>query len=140
MSRTMAGDLVRKARSWYDAGDRANAMRAASRALALDPQAEGAGELVMMLMLQPTTEPPRELRGMLVASDAGDISRHARAAFPGYILIAAVMLVVIANGVLDWPIVLGIIGSSLAMAVAARHLVKQPLWSIPAMIVYGSAS
>jgi serine/threonine-protein kinase len=136
MRRTMAIELVHRARTAFDAGLRADAMRAASRALALDPQAEGAAEIVTTLMLEPPTDPPRELRQMLVASDAGDISRHARAAFPGYILIASVMLLIIANGVLDWSIVLGIIVSSLAMAVAARHLMKQPLWSFAAMVIY----
>src|SRR5262249_5833224 len=51
--RTMAADLAGQARAAYDAGLRADAMRSASRALALDPGAGGAADLVSHLMLEP---------------------------------------------------------------------------------------
>jgi serine/threonine-protein kinase len=134
--RSLAVDLVRHARTAFDTGHRSEAMRSASRALALDPQTAGAAELVTTLMLEPPPAPPAELRAALLAADAEDISRHARAAMPGYIMIAAFMSIVIWNGVLDWPIVFGVIGSSLAMAAAARYLTHRPLWPFYAMVIY----
>jgi serine/threonine protein kinase len=56
--RTMAIDNLEQARAAYADGRRAEAIRAAGRALALDPEATGAAELVTALMLEPPAEPP----------------------------------------------------------------------------------
>jgi hypothetical protein len=111
-------------------------MRTASRALALDPEAVGAAELVTHLMLEPPREPPPEVREAIWRTDADSTRRHARTAIPGYLLIAAFLPIIIWNGVLRWPIVLGSTGLALAMAFAAWRLVRDPdrpyLW----MVIY----
>jgi hypothetical protein len=136
-SRTkMANELVWTARAALDSGRRPEAMRTASRALALDPNAEGAAELVTMLMLDPPKTPPPELQEALRDSDAVYISRHAKAAIPGYVLIALFLPLIMFNGVLDWPIVLGVVASALGMAVAAWQLVRQPARSFAWMVAY----
>ncbi len=134
--RTMAVDLVGHARAAYDAGLRADAMRAASRALALDPGAGGAAELVTHLMLEPPREPPPELHEALRRTDAHGISQHARTAVPGYLLIAAFLPVIIWNGVLSWPTVLSSTAIALAMALAAWRLVRVPDRSFGWMVIY----
>jgi eukaryotic-like serine/threonine-protein kinase len=133
---TMANELVWAARASLDAGRRPEAMRSASRALALDPAAEGAAELVTMLMLDPPKTPPEELREALRNSDAIYISRHAKAAIPGYMMIALFLPLIVFNGVLDWKIVLGVLASALGMAVAAWQLVRQPARSFAWMVAY----
>ena len=138
--RAMAIELVWTARTAPEHDRRAEAMRAASRALALDPNTDGAAEIVTGLILEPPRDVPREVRELLRAADGDDIIRHARAAIPGYLLIAAMMLIVIWNGVLDWPLVLGIIGTALAMAAAAHQLTRQPHWSFPAWVIYASGN
>jgi serine/threonine-protein kinase len=134
--RAMAIELVWQARASYDAGLAAEAMRTASRALALDPTAAGAAELVTRLMLEPPREPPPEVREAILRTDADSTRRHARTAVPGYLLIAAFLPIIIWNGVLRWPIVLGSTGLALAMALAAWRLVRDPdrpyLW----MVIY----
>jgi predicted Ser/Thr protein kinase len=134
--RTMANEMVWAARAALDGGRRAEAMRTASRALALDPQTHGAAELVTMLMLDPPKTPPDELREALRNSDAIYISHHARGAIPGYVLIALFLPLFVLNGVLDWTVVLAIVGSALGMAVAAWQLVRKPNRSLAWMIAY----
>jgi hypothetical protein len=90
----------------------------------------------MTLMLEPPREPSPELRESLQRADADDISRHARAAIPGYVLIAAFLPVIILNGVLDWPIVLASVVSALVMAYAAIRLMRSPIRSFAWMVVY----
>jgi serine/threonine-protein kinase len=135
--RTMAIDLAGHARAAYEAGLRADAMRAASRALALDPGTAGAAELVTRLMLEPPREPPPELREAIRRTDADGISRHARSAVPGYLLIATFLPVIIWNGVLQWPIVLGSTGIALVMAFGAWRLVRIPDRAYAWMLLYG---
>ncbi len=134
--RTMAIDLVWHARAAYDAGLPADAMRAASRALALDPGAGGAAEIVTRLMLEPPRELPPEVGEGLRRTDADGISRHARAAIPGYLLIAAFLPIIIWNGVLSWSVVLGATALALVLALAAWWLVRGPDRSFRWMVIY----
>jgi predicted Ser/Thr protein kinase len=134
--RAMANEMVWSARAAFDSGRRPDAMRTASRALALDPQAPGAAELVTTLLLDPPKTPPEELREALRSSDAVYISHHAKAAIPGYLLIALFMPLVIFNGILDWGILVATIASALGMAVAARQLVRRPDRSFAWMVAY----
>ncbi len=135
--RTMALDLMWQARAAYDAGLPADAMRNASRAMALDPEAGGAAELVTRLMLEPPREPPPELRAAIRHTDADGVRRHARAAIPGFVMIAAFLpLIVVWNGVLSWPIVVGSIANALVMAILAWRLVRVPDRSYRWMLLY----
>ncbi len=134
--RALAIDLVWHARGALAASRRTDAMRAASRALALDPENAGAAELVTHMMLEPPTEMPAELQAMLRRSDDEDVSRHAKAAIPGYILIASFLPVLIWNGILSWSALLVTAASALGLAVAARQLMRQPQRSLAWMIVY----
>ena len=134
--RAMAIELAQQARATYDAGLRAEAMQVASRALALDPGAAGAAELVTRLMLEPPREAPPEVREAIRHADADSTSRHARTAVPGFLLIAAFLPVIIWNGVLRWPIVLGSTGLALVMALAAWRLVRVPDRPYAWMVLY----
>jgi serine/threonine-protein kinase len=134
--RTMAIDLAWQARAAYEAGLRADAMRTASRALALDPGAAPAAELVTHLMLEPPRVPPPELIEAIRATDADDVRRHARTAIPGFLLIAMFLPIVIWNGVLSWPLVLAPTAIALAMAFAAWRLVRMPDRSLLWMVLY----
>jgi hypothetical protein len=135
--RTMAIDLVWRARAAYDAGLRADAMRTASRALALDPSTEGAAELVTRLMLEPPREPPPELREALRRTDGDGISRHARAAVPNYALISLFLPVLIWNGIRNWPIAVSFPAIALMMSFAAWRLSRVPNRSFAWMVLYG---
>jgi serine/threonine-protein kinase len=135
--RSMATELVWTARNDFTAGHGSEAMRAASRALALDPQVEGAAEIVTRMMLEPPRDPPAELRAALRQADSADVARHAKAAIPGYVLMASFLPIIVLNGVLSWPVVLSAVGIALGMAVAARALRDRPERSFDWMVIYG---
>ncbi len=125
-----------QARRALEDNRRDDAMRAASRALALDPQADGAAELVTAMMLQPPAAPPAGIVAAQRELDNVDISRHARAALPNYVLMAAFLPLIIANGVRSWPTVLAFGGVAIALAVAALRLDRRPERSLAWMVVY----
>ena len=134
--RIMAHELVETARDACRERRSGDAMRAASRAVALDPEAKDAAELVMHLMLEPPPEHPPALRSRLRTSDGEAVSQHSRAAAPGYVLIASFLPFIIWNGVRSWPIALAMFGLALVMACAAWDLTRRPLKSDAYMIVY----
>jgi hypothetical protein len=134
--RIMAHDLVAMARDASREGRSADAMRAASRALALDPEARDAAEIVMHVMLAPPTGAPPEAREQLRHSDGEMVSQHSRAATPGYILIASFLPIIIWNGVKSWPLAIGMFVMALSLAVAAWDLTRRPHKSVEYMILY----
>ncbi len=138
--RVMAHDLVSLARDAHREGRATDARRAASRALALDPAARDAAELVMHVMLQPPHEVPPDALEELRRSDGEAVSEHARAATPGYILIAAFLPLIVWNGVRSWPTVLAIFGLAIALAVAAWDLTRRPAKSVGYMVAYVTAN
>jgi len=135
--RALADELVGFARTAHSRNQRGDAMRAASQALALDPRVDGAAELVTTLMLEPPPVPPPSLEAALADSDRADISRHAKAAIPGYVLIAAFIPLVLFTHVLSWPTIIGAASAALLMAVAAFRLMRRPERSFRWMALYG---
>jgi len=134
--RSLAEELVAYARGALARRQRTDAMRAASQALALDPRVDGAAEIVTTLMLEPPPQPPPALEAALREADRADISRHAKAAIPGYLLIAAFMPLVVFTKVLVWPVIVATPASALLMAVAAFRLARQPERAFNWMIAY----
>jgi serine/threonine protein kinase len=138
--RVMAHDLVSLARDAHHEGRANDAMRAASRALALDPAARDAAELVMHVMLQPPHDVAADGIEELHRSDGTAVSEHARAATPGYILIASFLPLVAWNGVRSWPTVLAMFGLAVLLAFAAWDLTRRPAKSVGYMIAYVSTN
>jgi len=134
--RALATDLVWRARTALDEDRRTDAMRDASRAMALDPQVEGAAELVTTLMLEPPREPPLELREVLRRADHEDVARHARSAIPGYVMIAAFLPLLAWTGIRSWPIALAMVALTLGLAAGAWRLVQQPERALGVWLAY----
>ena len=134
--KSMAIDLVWSARTALDHGQRGDAMRSASRALALDPEAEGAAELITTLMLQPPEQQPPELTAWIKKAENDGVSRHARSAIPGYIAIAAFLPLMIYSGVLRWAPIVGLVSFALLLAFCAFQLVRKPERSFFEMVLY----
>jgi hypothetical protein len=134
--RVMAHDLVALARDAMREGRAGDAMRAAGRALALDPEMTEAGQLVSHLMLQAPSEASPEVREQLAVSDDAAVREHARAATPGYMMIASFSPLIAMNGVKSWPVVLGLFALALVMTVAAWDLAKRPRKSFVHWVVY----
>ena len=134
--KTMADDLVWSARALLDRGDRAEAMRFASRGLALDPESKEAAQLVTALVLEPPTEPPPELVEVLRHSEAAGIRRHSRTAIGAYLAIAAFLPIAAWNGVRRWDVVLAVFAISVVMAIFAWRTARQPHRSFATMVLY----
>ena len=134
--KAMATDLVWSARAAFDDGRRADAMRAAGRALALDPEASGAAELVSTLILQPPAQPPPELETALAEADHEVVRRRARTAILAYLSLASFLPIAMWNGVRQWPAVLGVFTVALAMALAAYSIKRDPARSFFEMLLY----
>jgi serine/threonine-protein kinase len=134
--REIATDLVWGASAALDDGRRAEAMRAAGRALALDPESSDAGQLVTRLMLEPPTEPPPELASALRDTDADLVRRHAPTATAAYLAIAGCLPFEIWNGVRRWDVVVALFIVACAMASYAWGFVRRPQPTLAQMIAY----
>jgi tRNA A-37 threonylcarbamoyl transferase component Bud32 len=134
--RAMATELLWRARGARDAGQRAEAMRAAGRALALDPESAGAAELVSSLVLEPPREPPAELRAELRGADAEGVRRHARTAVFAYLALASFLPIAAINGIRKWDVVLGLFAIAIALAFSAWRLTRAPDRRFRDMMLY----
>ena len=83
--------------------DRRDAMRAAGRALALDPESTEAAELVSHLVLAAPRKVPEELEAELLDKTRADVRDHARFAAAGLVAYAAFLPMLAWVGVRNWP-------------------------------------
>jgi serine/threonine protein kinase len=107
---------AREAMKSEDVMQRVDAMQAAGRALALDPESAEAGTLVTRLMFEPTREYPAKLREELTASEVAVQRRQGKVAMLSFLVILGYLAIVATNGVLNLPLVLGIAGYTLVHA------------------------
>jgi len=110
--RELAAQSVARARDALASGDvtrRAEAMQAAGRALVLDPQSVDAGAIVTRLTFEPTHDYPEQLRSELTAGEVAVQKRQGRAAMGSFVVVLLYLAVAATNGVLNMPLVAGII-------------------------------
>jgi hypothetical protein len=138
--RALSGAELLAAQHALAAGDRAEAMRAAGRSLALDPETSGAAELITALMLEPPAAPPPNLRATLHLADIEHVRRHARTAIVAYATIASFLPVAMWNGVRKWPVVLGVFFAALMMAFAAWRIRRRPDRGLGEMLIYAAGN
>ncbi|HZJ67373.1 MAG TPA: protein kinase [Kofleriaceae bacterium] len=138
--KAMSHDLAWIARAAFDDGNRSDAMRAAGRALALDPEATGAAELVTRLMLEPPREIPAGLAGELRKADADAVVHRARLAVFAYCGLASFLPIAIWNGIRKWDAVLAVVGWSLVLAAWAYVFKRRPHRGFAALLAYAIAN
>jgi serine/threonine-protein kinase len=136
----LAHEQLFRAHAALGVGKRAEAMQAAGRALALDPELAGAAELISTLVLEPPKEPPKELVAALREADADGVRRHARTAIFAYLAIASFLPIAAWNGIRKWPEVLAVFGAALLLAGAAWTIRKKPERSFVEMFCYAIAN
>jgi eukaryotic-like serine/threonine-protein kinase len=134
--RTMAVDLVWVARAAMNEGRRADAMRSAGRALALDAESAEAAEIVTTLMLQPPADPPPEVQAALRDADATSVSKHARTSVLAYVVLASFLPLANWNGVQNWTVIIGIVIVSGLLGTLALSLVVRPRASFGLLLFY----
>ena len=134
--RTMAVDLVWIARSSMNEGKRAEAMSAAGRALALDPESHEAGDMITKLMLEPPDEPPPELQEALRTADEVGVSRHARTSVLAYVVLASFFPLAMWNGIRDLTVIVSIMVAAIVLGLFALRFVFRPRASMLTLMIY----
>ncbi|HEY5925243.1 MAG TPA: hypothetical protein VIV11_26350, partial [Kofleriaceae bacterium] len=135
--RQLAAERIREARIAKSLGDRKTAMREAGRALALDPTATEAAELVTGLMLEPPTEMPIEVEKQLASIDVATAQYQGRIgalAMTGYLWFLPILWW---TGVRDWAMVAGF--GACAIVSAAQIFAMSRQTRIPHAAIYVSA-
>jgi serine/threonine-protein kinase len=98
----LAHEHLDQARAAFARGDgeaeRAQAMREAGRALALDPKLDGAADLISRLMLEPPRETPPAVQRLIEAGNLETLKKVSRAAALGYLGFLAFLPVLVAGG------------------------------------------
>jgi len=117
--------------------DRATAIRAAGRALALDPKSHDAATLISSLMLQPPAQPPPSLAAVLAESDARVQRRQARAATLALCAVLVFLGAVALEGARDLVLLGGTAiytatVAALAWSVSRRNVHRFEMWIVAA--------
>jgi eukaryotic-like serine/threonine-protein kinase len=125
--RVLAIEGVERARAALESGDssrRGEAMSAAGRALALDPESTEAARVVGMLMLEPPEELPRELVERLREADLDLDVRAAHSAT--YAMLAFLLFAPLLwwMGVKSWPLIGVLIGFVVILALSSAWMVR----------------
>ncbi len=102
-----------------DAGGRADAMRFAGRALALDPESGPAAEIVTSLMLEPPLFLPRALQQELDATDAATQQRQSKIATASFAAVAVFLALACVGGVRSLAVFIAIAVLTLLLAATA---------------------
>jgi tRNA A-37 threonylcarbamoyl transferase component Bud32 len=128
---------VEEARVAHANGDRKTAMRAAGRALALDPTVVEAAQLVTRLMLEPPSEVPGEVERQLELLDVAAAKAQGRIgtlAIAGYLFFVPLLWW---TGVRDWTVIAAFATTAAVSAVQIYAMsLKQ---KIPVASIYASA-
>jgi len=122
--RTAANNLTQSARTALDAGDRGKAMRAAGRALALDPGSTSAAEVVMSLVVNEPTVIPAEVEDALHEDELKTARARSRRALIPYASIFLIAPMVPFLTVSDWPLLIAFFAAFAMMLVITWANVK----------------
>jgi eukaryotic-like serine/threonine-protein kinase len=117
--RELAAAQIARAREILASGDplrRADAVHAAGRALALDPESSDAAELVASLIVEPPRVLPPELVDSLHDADRQAHRIRTRGATVAFTASTALVALVPFVEVRSWPLLLGFFGAMLGMA------------------------
>ena len=109
---------------------RVEAFRETMKALALDPENEGAQTLLVDLLTDVSGQVPEEARRELQAAADHTRATGARMGMWGILLWLAIFPAVLLIGVRSWPAVLATAGVTAAAAAFAYRLSKQPSYGI----------
>jgi serine/threonine-protein kinase len=125
-----------------DRGARAEAMREAGRALALDPSNGEAAGIVTRLMLEPPAQVPVEVGRALEAGEA-DLSRaHGRTTFTAFVTYGGILGLLLAQGVTNWlmfGLLAGLIAVLAGSAIIGSQLRKLPHPGLVLLATLGNA-
>jgi len=109
-----------------DVARRAEAIRSAGRALALDPESRDAATLITRLMLEPPPQQPQQLSRDLAASESAMQQKQGRVAVKSLIAVLVFLGAAALNGLRSVPVILGIAGFASLVLVVAFTISRRP--------------
>ena len=127
--RQLAADQLAFSLRARDEGRRSEAIRAAGRALALDPQSVEAGELVMSLVTEVPREVPPEVEASMAQIEADIIRERSRSSMLSYAAIWLTVPFFLAVHVADWGMLVAMF--AVANTVIALHWVNYRTTRVP---------
>jgi serine/threonine-protein kinase len=107
--RDLVASYLRDAHAALAAGNRIEAGKAASRALALDPESVPASDVIARVTFEQSTEIPPELKSELTAGEVAVQKRQGRAAMGSFVVVMLYLAVAATNGVANLPFVVGVV-------------------------------
>jgi eukaryotic-like serine/threonine-protein kinase len=118
-----------------DVARRAEAIRSAGRALALDPESRDAAALITRLMLEPPPHHPTQLSADLAASESAMQQKQSRVAVKSLVAILIFLGAAALNGLRSIPLILGIAGWTtlvllVAYSISRRAARPNEMWII----------
>jgi serine/threonine-protein kinase len=137
--RMLAAEHVSAARAAFAGARRAEAARAAARALALEPESADAAAIMNRLLFEQPAKMPPELDAVLAASARAATRRQARFALTTYGALVAFMLIGIFVGVTSWGWWIAIMGltamlGGASFVISRRAATTRMMW----MMVLGN--
>jgi hypothetical protein len=130
-------DLAHAAISSGDPTRRSEAVRAAGRAIALDPESDAAAEVFASLIAQPPATNPPELEAELAAEDIEGVRRRSRRAVLAFLGIYGLLVLVPFVHVADWAELIAVLGGTTMMALIS--LVNSRTGRVPLSIFLSAA-
>ena len=118
--RSLAAEQLAEARAALtsnDAARRGDAVHAAGRALALDPESVAAADLVTQLIVEPPTAMPPALVDSLRDAERASYRVRARAAMFGFVSVLSFVVIVPFVDVTSWPQLSAFFAAVLGMAI-----------------------
>ncbi|MDQ3337336.1 MAG: protein kinase [Myxococcota bacterium] len=109
-----------------DVARRAEAIRSAGRALALDPESREAAALISRLMLEPPKQQPEQLSADLAASENQMQQKQGRVAVKSLVAVLVFLGAAAITGVRSVPVILGIAGWASLVLVLAYLFSRRP--------------
>jgi len=103
---------------------RADALREAGRALALDPKSAAAADLVTAIIVEPPTELPAELVAKLEQQEVSFTKARARRAASGYASVLALSIVLVFFRIASWPWLIAIYAGIIAFMLLSWRTAK----------------
>ncbi len=136
---TLAAEHVLEARTALESGvggqARRDAMRAAGRALALDPLSRDAAELVAQLVLTPPRETPPEVKARIAALDDEHARTQGRRQAWSLSLYCFFIPFMLWTGVRAWPIVVALAPLAVLTAVHIWWITRKPGLTLSSLYV-----
>jgi len=120
--RELAIAQVARARDALASGDparRSDAVHAAGRALALDPESTEAADLMAALIVEPPRVLPAELVASLADAERAATRVRTRTSMAAFIMMLGFVAVVPFVEVRSWPLLIGFFGTMLGMAIVS---------------------